>query len=198
MKNKLMKLAGVAMVLATAGMTAQAGTLNGSISFDGAITTDTGNLGTATAIASYTDLTVDQGLETGSFLPLNGGGAFNGVTFSTLSFGGNVLSTYNPTAPVASLTLWTVNDAGTIYSFVASSVDIATQNATFLNLTGSGTAFINGANGTAGTWSITDTGSTQIFTFGASTTVPDGGMTVAMLGMALGVCGIFARKLQRA
>lgn len=28
--------------------------------------------------------------------------------------------------------------------------------------------------------------------------VPDGGMTVAMLGMGLGVCGLFVRKLRRA
>jgi len=181
-----------ATVAALVGFSAsvQAVPVNGTISFIGGSTVNTGNLGTATAITGYSSLSVLGGAETGSYGALNGGGNFGGtLTFSPFSFTGGVL---NP----ASVLLWTVTSGGITYSFTATSVAINSQSSIFLNLTGSGVASITGYGSSSGTWSITDT--TQggpIFTFGASTTVPDGGTTVMLLGAALAGLCLFRKKV---
>src|SRR6185295_3024255 len=106
------------------GTTAQAiPSVSGSISFTGGSTVDSGtDLSTATAFTGYSSLQVLAGTAAGSYAPLNGGGSFNGVSFSTFSFGGNVLS------PNPLVHLWSVTDGATVYSFDATSVHIDTQN----------------------------------------------------------------------
>lgn len=182
----------VATVAGVVGFSAsvQAVPISGTISFIGGSTVNTGNLGTATAITGYSSLSVLAGAETGSYIPLSGGGNFGGtLTFANFAFGGNVLTP-------SSVLLWTVSSAGITYSFTATSVLVVTQTPTFLNLTGVGMANITGDTSTAGSWSITDT--TQggpIFTFGASTTVPDGGTTVILLGAAFAGLCFFKKKV---
>ena len=186
MKNKWL-IAVLGAVVLGLGATAQATpTISGSILFSGdSATFDTGNLATATAFTAINGIRISAGTETGTYMPLNGGGNFGGtLSFSTFSFGGNVLSP-SPLVP-----LWTVTLAGVTYSFDATSVHIDTQNGTFLNLSGSGIAHATGFADTIGTWSITDTAvHGAIFSFGASTAVPDGGNTLMLLGSALSVLG---------
>jgi len=193
MKSNLLKSLLTGLVAAGLGMTAQAlPSINGAISFTGGSTTDTGNLGTATALTGYSSLSVLAGAETGNYLPLspagNGGGT---LSFTPFSFAGSVL-TPSPLVP-----LWTITYLVVTYSFDATSVLIATQTSTFLNLTGSGIAHETGYADSPGTWSITDTtqGASLVFTFGASTTVPDGGTTVLLLGAALSGLALIRRKL---
>jgi hypothetical protein len=131
------------------------------------------------------------GAETGSYTALNGGGNFGStLTFSSFGFAGNVL---NP----ASVLLWTVTSGGITYSFTATSVQIILQNSTFLDLQGTGTASITGYTSAVGTWSIIDTGlgGGPLFSFGASTTVPDGGTTVMLLGAAFAGLCLFRKKV---
>jgi len=197
MKNKWLMMAAVAVVVSLSESVQALPTITGNIQFTGGVTVNTGNLTTATAISSYSSLSVQAFAETGSYLPLNLGGGVgqNGITalsFTPFSFGGNVLGPSNPLIP-----LWTVTLSGITYSFDANSVTIATQNSGFLNLTGTGTAHITGFQDTAGTWTITDTGSSgPTFTFGASSTaVPDGGTTMVLLGAALSGLGLIRKKL---
>ena len=187
------------VVAAFAGACAsvQANPINGEISFDGAVTLN-GSLATATKITGYSNLTVEGGLETGTYAPLNAGGGngvngISGLDFSTFGFGGNVLAP-SPLSP-----LWTVSFGGNVYSFDATSVQIVTQITGFLNLSGSGVAYLNGGDATLGTWTITDTGATgPKFTFGSSAVVPDSGTTVGLLGAGLAGCALLNRKLKLA
>jgi len=166
-------------------------TINGTISFTGGSTINTLSLADATAFTGYSSLSILGGAETGSYSALNGGGSFGGtLSFSPFDFTLNVL-TPNPLVP-----LWTVTFNGITYSFDATSVTVATQNSMFLNLTGNGVAHITGfQDALDGTWSITDVGGSPIFTFGNSTTVPDGGTTVILFGVALTGLGLFRKKL---
>jgi hypothetical protein len=190
MKNKWTIMAATVAALVGFSASVQAVPVSGTIEFIGGSTVNTGNLGTATAITGYSSLSVLGLAETGSYAPLNGGGNFGGtLTFSTFGFGGNVL---NP----ASVLLWTLTSGGITYSFTATSVFISSQSPTFLNLTGTGYANITGYTATLGTWSITDTAQGgQVFTFGAATTVPDGGTTVMLLGAAFAGLCLYRKKV---
>ena len=90
--------------------------------------------------------------------------------------------------------LWSVG--GFTFNLIAS--NIVYQANGFLAVSGSGTIIGNGRT-TQGSWmfSAQDDPSNGVFSFSAST-VPDGGMTVALLGLSLaGIEGI-RRKLKRA
>ena len=194
--------AGVAgLMVAGVALTAQAVPINGSIIFTGGATVNNTGLGDATEFIGFSSLNVLGGAESGSYLPLNGGGTFGGtLSFSPFGFGGNVL---NPNPVV----LWQVTAGGLTYSFVANSVTIDYQATEFLNVSGTGTAKITGVgspyNDTFGSWTIATTtqgGGSAVFTFGASTVVegetpvPDGGTTAILL--ALGIFGVAVIRRQ--
>ena len=159
-----------------------------SIDFEGNATLN-GPIGTATAFTSITGL---QGFPnpanpisqnaTGSYLPVPSG---TSVPFSNFTFGGG--------SPSSNFTLWNFTVGGTAYSFVVSTVSIAFQQAFpsgggFLNLTGTGTAFIDGSSALA-TWSITDNSQNPAqpqvtFSSAFATTTPLPEPSVFALGLA--------------
>ena len=115
------------------------------------------------------------------------------VAYTNFSFDGSGNISGGTVSP-----LWSYSDSGNTFTFdLASPITVNSVSNSFLQLIGTGTAFINGSDATAGTWSITGnkTGVNFHFTAASVTTaVPDGGSAVALLGLALaGIEG--ARRL---
>jgi hypothetical protein len=196
MKNKFKLMAGAVAALVGFTATVQAIPISGQISFSGLAVLDSANLSLATKFMSYSNSAgttpfPQVGLHSGSYLPVPGGtsATFSGFTFSPLP--GSV-----------PFTLWSFTIGSLTYSFQVKSLSVPTQNGTFLNVIGTGLAFITGAGsiydvaGTSGVFSITDTGSGgPTFTFGANTIVPDGGTTVMLLGAGLSGLALLRKKL---
>lgn len=184
MKTSLLKTISaiaLAMLTATAAVATQ---IQGEINFgsSGYITTNTGSLATATAITAFPVIKVSDN-PTGTYA----GTAGAGVTFTPFVFAAGSVTP-----------LWSFVQAGITYSFDATSIVIDQQNTFFLNLKGSGIAHVTGYADTVGSWTLTSTGTTSKFTFGASTSVPEGGLTAAMLGLGLLGLGLAARRHKRA
>jgi hypothetical protein len=159
--------------------------IQGQINFDGVATTNNGTLATATSFATITSTYVVPG-NTGTYssVPL-----FTPVTFTPFTF--------SPFPPGGVTPLWTFTVGSVSYWFDATSLTVDSQSAGFLNLSGSGWAYITGYTPTLGVWSITDTtpagkpSKHPTFTFGAdSATLPDSGGTALLIG--LGLAGIAA------
>jgi hypothetical protein len=157
---------------------AQAIPITGTIDMSGTATLNNTLLGSATAATPFTAVTVG-GAPTGAFAGTFG----SSVTWSAFSWPSNVL-----VAP-----LWTFVSGANTYSFDLANVSVFSQDNDFLNLKGSGTLHVTGFDDTPGTWSFTISNPTGgahpdfMFTFANSQTatgVPDGGMTVALLGIA--------------
>jgi len=76
--------------------------------------------------------------------------------------------------------------------FALTSVSILFESASFLTLSGSGVASITGMDDTTGSWSFSadKSGGAGSFNFSSTTSVPDSGATLALLG--LGLVGIAA------
>ena len=188
MKIKWLILTGA--VALSAFTTAQAVPITGEVDMGGTVTLNNSLLGSATSATNFTAVTVG-GTPTGSFTGTFG----DGVTWHAFSWPGGSASP-----------LWSFTDSGTgdTYSFALSTDSVVSQSNTFLNLLGSGTLSISGPGGftpTTGTWSFTVSnpdGSAHAnfnFTFANSqTSVPDGGSTAAMLGLALSAIGFVVRK----
>jgi hypothetical protein len=163
--------------------------ITGSIDMSGTATLNSTFLGSATAATAFSAVTVG-GAPTGSFAGTFGAS----VTWSGFSWPSNVL-----VAP-----LWTFVFGANTYSFDLANVSVFSQSNSFLNLMGSGTLHVTGFDDTPGLWSFTISNSgggehsNFEFTFANSQTaagVPDGGMTVALLGIAfVGLEGL-RRKL---
>jgi len=184
-KTQLLAAALIAVVFM--GTSARADQIiNGTINFGGGgITTDTGNLSSATEFTAISGVTVSSGLAgpNGSYAGTDGAS----VTFTPFSFASSGVTP-----------LWYFSIGSVTYAFNATSVNIGTQTSSFLNLSGSGMAYITGGattyTPTVGTWTITDTATSDTFTFSASTTtVPDSGSTALLIG--LGMTGIGAGAL---
>jgi len=161
---------------------AQATSIN-VITFAGGAELNSGSVNTATQVTGW----LDENLA----LPTveSASGVFSGLDGATVMF--TPTWSFNSGAIAA---FWTVD--GFTFNLIAS--HIVYQDNGFLSVVGSGTIIGNGYNST-GTWrfSTQDDPSNGVFTFSGST-VPDGGATVALLGLALaGVEGI-RRKLRRA
>lgn len=166
--------------LATISASVMAGSITGSIGLNGSYTVDTGNVDTATAFTSFTN--VEVGTATGDFAGLSG----TAVVQNTFGF--------NPsTTP---LTLWSFSVGATTYSFDLASLSIASQGDGFLNLKGTGTLFLTGETPTTASWKLTATQAGAAFEFGDVQTaqVPDGGATAMLLGVGLLGLGALRRK----
>jgi hypothetical protein len=173
-----------AIAFALCGAAANATPISGFINFDGIATTNTGNLSTATAFTSISDTSVYP-VETGNYavVPL-----FYPDTFKPFSFS------------AAGVTpLWTFTVGAVTYSFDATSIEVVYQSGNFLDLSGTGVAYITGFTPTVGAWSITDTSTNsgaRVFTFGAdSAPLPDAGGTALLIG--LGLAGAAAGMIVR-
>jgi VPDSG-CTERM motif len=143
-------------------------------------------------VAFFTGVTVG-GSPTGTFVGTVG----SSVTWHGFSWPSNVL-----VAP-----LWTFTSGANTYSFDLANVSVFSQSNSFLNLMGSGTLHVTGFDDTPGSWSFTISNpgggahANFDFTFANSQTgagVPDGGVTVALLGLALVGVEVLRRKLKAA
>jgi hypothetical protein len=109
--------------------------------------------------------------------------------------------------------LWSFKLSGIAYSFDLTSLLDASVTSDSISLSGMGMAYETGYSATEAYWSLegvglnrqfdidfatTDTATTSSGSGGSGSNIPDGGMTLVMLGLSLGACGLFARKFQPA
>jgi hypothetical protein len=188
MTNKFKTLSIVAAALLGAAFMCQqvnAAPITGGISLSGGYTVNTGNLNTATAFSSFTGVTVSS--TSGSFNSVTTGGAvtMNPFAFSPFPAGGVV-------------PLWSTT-AGSTASFDLTSLTSLQQPGDgSLTIKGTGTLHLAGFTDTAGSYLFTANSLGGTFSFSSSNAaLPDGGITLALLGVALtGVEGL-RRKLSK-
>ena len=190
MKHKL-TLAAVAVLLAF-GTSAKAVQISGSINFAGGADLN-GTVASATAITFIAPM-ITTTPNTGSYATVPAAVPVNFHNFTFAPF----------TAPVPDL--WDFSYLGVTYSFTAvtqqapqrNTADPLTQS---LVLQGTGYANITGFEQTNGNWIVTvntaDGGTTFSFSASSSATpsIPDGGGTVVLLGLALSGVALLRRKL---
>ena len=181
MKLLKLMLAVLAAALVTSG--AQAVMVDGAITFAGGAIYDTDSLATATMVNTFVDVTVQS--EDGDFAGFVADG--DAVAMAV---------PYIFTPSTATPGLWSVG--GFTFDLASSTVEL--QNADFLVISGTGTLSGNGFDPTAGTWSFTSQSPSAdgVFSFSASgdfNGVPDGGSTVALLGIGLTGVWMIRRKV---
>ena len=184
MKIRKLVLALVVAGLAATGLAspqAQAGGINGAITFAGGAVYDTNSLATATRVNAFSNVTVMSG--DGDF----GGLVGNSVTMATPYI-------FVPSTPTPAL--WSVGG----FTFDLANSVVVLQNASFLLITGSGTITGNGFDATPGTWSFTSQSPSAngVFSFSSGSCaqgVPEGGTTAALLGIGLIGVGVLRRKM---
>ncbi|MEK0448199.1 MAG: hypothetical protein RL088_467 [Verrucomicrobiota bacterium] len=164
---------------------AQAAKITGTIDLAGSAQLNVTNLATATSVTDWFNTSVQDA--TGDFA-LNGVVALDPVAFAKPW-------TFLP-APGAQLALWTVD--GFVFDLYSSTV--VTQNSTLLYIVGSGVVKHAGFEDTDGSWAFTinntNGGPKARFAFsGSAASVPDGGATAALLGLALGGIPFLRRRL---
>lgn len=195
MKKKILgclRAGSVGLIAAGFTCALQATPITGTINFTGGAVLNNDDITAATSVRSFYQATdpshdwvsIQIGSETGSYLGV--GDLSTKVTFTPFSFSDSSV-----------IPLWTFTAGTVTYSFDATSVQVVSRDANHISLAGSGIAHISNLDDTTGSWSINlgpdYTGSH--FTFGASTAVPDGGMTAMMLGVGFIVLGLLRRKL---
>jgi hypothetical protein len=189
MKN-MIKIAGVAAVALTLAQAVQAVPVTGAIGFGGNVTWNTASAATATQVTSF-------------------------IGTQVLSDSGSFASFITPIAPaVFTSTTWNLNDLVTINSFWTAggftfnllSSAIVAQGGTpgvngYVVVNGTGIVSGNGFTPTTVAWSFTAQDpksgvNPDQWTFSASAnSVPDGGATVMMLGIALSGAALLKKKL---
>jgi hypothetical protein len=185
MKN-MTKFVGMMAVAFALTQTLQASLITGNIGFTGGVTFDTSSAGTATEVTSWINPIVT--LDSGAFTSIASGSS---VTFAKpWTFTSGVVSNF-----------WSVGG----FTFELISSAISAQSGTYPNgtvtVTGSGYVSGNGYSSTLMSWSFTAQdpyASTDpvAWTFSASgASLPDGGSTVMLLGIALSGAALLRKKL---
>ena len=167
---------------------ANAAAITGGISLAGGpVTTDTGNLATATKITGF-----------GVVVTTTASGSYSTVTPGT-SVTTTTGFTFNPSlSPSPTPNVWSFVFAGKTYAFDLYSIQTVAQGtdingSQFLNISGTGILHITGFTDTTGSYIFTANQAGGTFSFSSSNgaQVPDGGFTLAFLGLALtGVEGL--------
>jgi len=182
-KNWIKKISAAAAVVCLTGI-AQATPITGNIGFSGAVDLNSSSVNTATAVTEW--LNTVAASPSGSFVGLvNNGDAVSMAGATPWSFNSGPLANF-----------WSVD--GFTFSLISSS--IVSQSAGFLNVLLAGTVSGNGFTTTVfdGTFQVADPASggpetfTERLSFGS---VPDGGTTVALLGLGLLGLGLFRQKM---
>jgi hypothetical protein len=154
----------------------------GNITFSGGATLDTGNANTAHAVTSFKNTVVQS--VSGDFDTF-----INDLDPATFS----ASWVFDPSTPTSSL--WSVG--GFTFDLLTSTVVM--RGGGILAVSGTGTISGNSFDPTFGTWSFTtqNPGTPNgVFSFSASgLAVPDGGATVALLGLTLVGVEVLRRKL---
>ena len=185
MKKTCLLVGAILLVAFTTSV--QAVSINGSIAFNGTATFNSTPISGATSFTSLSPGFTAFGQQTGDYSSVPN---FYSASFTPFTF--------SPTA--ASVTpLWSFTYSGDLYEFNATSMTSsfdAVRN--IWNIGGAGTASITGFTPTTGTWNLSAGNQGASFFFGSAAVVsgvPDGGMTLAMLGLALSGLGLMRRKL---
>ncbi len=161
---------------------AQASQINGAITFAGGAIFDTNSLATATRVNTFENVSVMS--RDGDFAPfVNVGDAVSTTTPYV----------FVPSTPTPAL--WSVGG----FTFDLANSVVVLQTSSFLAITGSGTISGNGFDATPGTWSFTaqSPSASGVFSFSAGSNaqgVPEGGSTVALLGLGLAGVALLRRK----
>jgi hypothetical protein len=130
------------------------------------------------------------GVDATNGVVMSGSGSFAGTINAQVNFDP---FTFNPaTTPV---TLWSFTSGSLTYSFDLTSMVLGIDNSSLLTISGIGTLTITGDgsdwDATQGSWSYQIATATSpyaddgVFNYDSNTTVPDGGLTVILLGSAL-------------
>ena len=188
----------IGAIFAVAGVTQQAQAetpeaIEGSISFVGNATTDGSSIATAT---EFTSISAKVATDSGDYaLVPSLGGPTPGITILTSTGVRNVMTDYSFNPSQNTVTpLWAFTTGGVTYSFDATTLTAVFDDGTW-NISGLGDALISGGGTdyavTPGSWSATVSDSHTAFNFGSqedppspATSVPDGGLTAALLGGA--------------
>jgi hypothetical protein len=160
---------------------AQAVPITGMLNISGTAHYDA-PIATATRVTMFEDV-VTGGANTGSFAGI---GAMVPVTMTSPYI-------FNPSTPTPAL--WSV--AG--FTFDLTATTFLQQSVHGILIEGTGTIMGNGFDPTAGIWSFSQqAGRGTILTFSATTSaVPDGGMTMALLGTGLMGLAAFRAKFAK-
>lgn len=196
MKSYLTSPKSICLILAISGcaLNSQAIPITGSVSFAGTTTIDGVNFIAATKFLSFQNVTVGApSALSGSYVGTSGAA----VTMTPFTWS-------PPTASTPINPLWSFVVGGLTYSFDLSVLHQDYASLTGLLLSGTGTAHITGTGSTSqdtiGNWDFSaQTLGLSTFTFSSSTTipaaaVPDGGVTLTMLGASLLGLGLMGRK----
>jgi hypothetical protein len=178
---KLLKLTLAVLAVALVASEAQAVMVDGAITFAGGAKFDTNSLATATRVNTFKNVKVMS--EDGDFA------AFVNDDDAVAMAAPYIFTPSTPTPG-----LWSVGG----FTFDLDLSTVVLQNADFLLISGTGTITGNGFDPTEGTWSFTAQSpkANGVFSFSSSDgfPVPDGGSTVALLGLGLTCVWMIRRK----
>ncbi len=181
-------------ILATAFVTAQAYAFSGSVFMMGSVQTKASKGGINTVKFGTNWKVLAAPTPDGAYAASAGSAA---TLVPSFSYNTTSLAVTSPAS--IPFQLWTFKFGGNTYSFkLDHTLTAALSTNKQLLLGGTGTAFINGRDASPAVWSLESTGGGGFkFTATSSTSaVPDGGSTIALLGIALsGIEG--ARRLIR-
>ena len=179
---KLLKLTLAVLAAALVASEAQAVMVDGAITFAGGAKFDTTSLATATKVTLFKNVLVMS--EDGDFT-----GIVNDLDAVTMA----APYIFTPSTPTPAL--WSVDG----FTFDLDASVVVLQNANFLLISGTGTIMGNGFDPTPGTWSFTTQSpkSNGVFSFSSSDgfVAPEGGSTVALLGLGLSGVWMIRRKV---
>jgi hypothetical protein len=169
---------------------AQAAPIQGDIDFGGVVTFDTTSLATATRVNVWNSSQVLQ--RTGNFATFVAVGAMPTMAAPWIFNSGTpAIPAPGPATPM----LWQVGG----FTFDLSSSMVASQSATFLDVSGVGTITGNGFDPTPGTWSFNSTqadgSSNPTFSFQANSAAVPEASPLALFG--IGVLGLIGRQFLR-
>ena len=175
---------------------AQAAKINGRIDFAGSVMFDSSALQNVTKVLEWRDV-FGNGPNKSNVAVVSGSyvGLVNLGDQATMA----TPWTFLP-PPGGQPGLWTVDG----FTFDLTSATVVMQNGTFLNIRGVGTVSGNGFENTIARWAFTvqnaGGGTGDFFSFSANTasttSVPDGGSAVALLGISLVAIEFVRRKLR--